>query len=164
MLRVERLVAVRVRVPAVLRVTGRMPVPLLSAVFAGKAALMSEEVMPTESPTVGTTFQFASTALTVTAKGVPAVCAEGEPLLPVALPGEALSPGTRSCNLVKPPALTGMAALVPRAMAEWVTLEAVRVALPLVLSVTLNWAVPSAKGAEDGNIAFVSEEVMLTVS
>ena len=57
--------------------------PATSAAFAGSAALASLEVMPTVSVEV-TGFQLASTALTVTLKAVPAVCALGVPVLPVA--------------------------------------------------------------------------------
>ena len=51
--------------------------------------------MPTVSVEV-TGFQFASTALTVTLNVAPAVCAYGVPVLPVALPGAAVSPGSRT--------------------------------------------------------------------
>ena len=73
-------------------VTLNVWVPALKAAFAGIPALASEEVMATVS-LVLTTFQFASTALTVTLNALPAVRAVGVPVLPVALPGEAVSPG-----------------------------------------------------------------------
>ena len=57
-------------------------------------------------------FQFASTALTVTAKAVPAVCAVGVPVLPVVFPGMAVSPGTSNCNFAKAPAITVIGGLV----------------------------------------------------
>src|SRR5437667_9057857 len=44
--------AVIVRVPAVLRVTLKLPLPADSGVFAGKLALPSVDVKPTVSPTV----------------------------------------------------------------------------------------------------------------
>ena len=53
-----------------------------------------------------TGFQFASTALTVTVNAVPAVNADGMPVLPDAVPGAAASPGISNCNFVKGPALT----------------------------------------------------------
>ena len=60
------------------------------------------------SATVFTRFQLASTALTVTAKAVLAVCALGVPVLPVAVPGAAVSPGTNSWSFAKAPPLTMM--------------------------------------------------------
>src|SRR4051812_35907495 len=86
-------VAVKVFEPAVFAVTVKFLVPATSAALAGRAALASVEVIPTVSVEV-TTFQLASTALTVTLKLEPAVCADGLPVLPVALPGAAVSPGT----------------------------------------------------------------------
>ena len=80
-------VPVTVALPAVLSVTLRVLVPATRAALAGKAALASLEVIPTMSVTVLIKFQLASTALTVTLKEVPAVCAVGVPVLPVALPG-----------------------------------------------------------------------------
>ena len=58
----------------------------------GRVALLSLEVMLTRS-LVETKFQLASTALTLTVKALPAVCAEGAPVLPLAVPGAAVSPG-----------------------------------------------------------------------
>ena len=91
-----RLLAVRVEAPVVLKVTLKVFVPLTNAVFAGSAALLSEEVMPMVSLMLLTTFQLASTALSVTLKAVPAVWAVGVPVLPVVVPGAAVSPGTKS--------------------------------------------------------------------
>ena len=79
--------------PAVLNVTLKLLLPPTSAALAGRAALVSELVRPTMSLALLTRFQFASTALTVTLNAVPAFCGEGVPLLPVALPGAAVSPG-----------------------------------------------------------------------
>src|SRR6266542_2843050 len=53
-----------------------------------------------------TTFQLASTALTVTLKAVPAVRAVAVPVLPVAVPGAAVSPGTSTCSFRNAPAVT----------------------------------------------------------
>ena len=66
-------VAVRVREPAVLKVTLKVLVPETSAALPGSAALASEDVMPTVSVAEVTGFQFASTALTVTLNAAPAV-------------------------------------------------------------------------------------------
>ena len=92
----EKSEAVRVALPAVLNVTLKVCAPLASAMFAGSAAFTSLDVSVTVSVTLVTMFQLASTALTVTLKAVPAVCAEGEPVLPLAVPGAAVSPGARS--------------------------------------------------------------------
>ncbi len=104
--------AVTVALPAVLSVTLKFCVPPTSAAFEGNPALLSEELMATESVALVTAFQLASTPLTVTLKAVPTVWAVGVPVLPLAVPGVALSPGTRSCSFVSAPALTGMAELV----------------------------------------------------
>ena len=64
--------------------------------------------------------------------------------MPVALPGEAVSPGTRSCNLVKRAALTVIDGLVLAVMPVWVESEAVIVQLPTVLNVTLKLCVPAS--------------------
>ena len=106
-------VAVTVFVPvALFSVTLNVCVPAASAAFAGRVAVVSLEVMPTVSATVTTLFQFASTALTVTLKAVPAVSAVGVPVLPDAVPGAAVSPGVSNCNLVNAPALTTVDGLV----------------------------------------------------
>src|SRR5438477_153138 len=59
-----------------------------------------------------TRFQLASTALTVTVNGVPAVWAVGVPVLPVAVPGAAVSPGNRICRFTNAPTFTVTLALV----------------------------------------------------
>ena len=100
--------AVSVALPAVFKVTLKIWAPLANAALDGNVALLSVEVMPTVSPTVLTRFQFASTALTVTLNAAPAVRAVGVPVLPVAVPGAAVSPGARSWSLVKAPGLTTM--------------------------------------------------------
>src|SRR5205823_1741808 len=105
-------VAVTVCAPAVLRVTLAVRVPADNAPLAGSVALASLEVIPTVSVAVVTVFQLASTALTVRLKGVAAVCAVGVPVLPVLVPGAAVSPGRRICNLANAPGLTVMDGLV----------------------------------------------------
>ena len=60
------------RAPEVLKVTLKLCVPPANAALAGKTALVSDEVIPTVSVTLVIRFQFASTALTVTLKAVPA--------------------------------------------------------------------------------------------
>src|SRR5438034_248639 len=104
--------AVTVRLPAVLRVTLKLRVPAIRTALAGKLALLSVELKPTASVTLVTRFQLASTALTVRLKAAPAVWVLGVPVLPLAVPGAALSPGRSSCSLANDPALTVIAGLV----------------------------------------------------
>jgi hypothetical protein len=156
--------AVTVRLPEVLRVTLKILVPLTNAALAGNVALASLEVIPTVSVTVLITFQFESTALTVTLKAVPAVRAVGVPVLPVGVLGAAVSPGIRTCKLEKLPALTVIAGLVLAVIPAFVTSEAVTVRLPAVLSVTMNVCVPPLSAAFAGKVAIASLEVIRTVS
>src|SRR5262249_50673047 len=88
--------AVTVGLPTVLRVTLSVPVPDAKAAFDGSTAFASEEVIAMVSVTDETTFQFASTPFTVTLNALPAVCAAGVPVLPLAVPGAAVSPGVKS--------------------------------------------------------------------
>src|SRR5436305_1617827 len=104
-------VAVKVALPAVLAVIENVLVPATSAALAGSAAFASELVIATVSVEV-TGFQFASTAFPVTLKLEPAVCADGEPVLPEALPGAAVSPGMRSWSFANAAALIVVAGLV----------------------------------------------------
>src|SRR5438046_2384980 len=157
-------VAVRVALPAVLSVTLKTFVPATKAALAGRAALRSDEVIATVSVTLVSGFQLASTALTVTLKAVPAVCAIGVPVLPVGVPGALVSPGTSNCNFANAPELTVMDALVLEVLDPSVMLVAVAVALPTVLSVMLKLLVPETRAALMGRLALVSEELMLTVS
>ena len=106
-------IAVSVQVPAVLKVTGYVWVPAANAALDGNTALASVLVIPTASITLETTFQYASTAFAVTVSSVPAVCAEGVPVLPVAVPGAAVSPGTSSCSFSNGPATTVYSVPVP---------------------------------------------------
>ena len=62
----EASVAVSVQVPAVLFVRLNTFVPETKLVFAGRMLFASVQVIPMVSPALLTTFQFASTALTVT--------------------------------------------------------------------------------------------------
>jgi len=94
--------AVTVWLPEVLSVTLNVPAPPISAALAGNVACASEETSWTVS-LVLITFQVASTARTVTSKAVPAVCAVGGPVLPVGVPGAAVSPGSKTCNWAKAP-------------------------------------------------------------
>src|SRR5688572_17399862 len=106
-----RSVAVKVALPTVFSVTLKVFVPDTSAALGGKVALPEEEVRPTVSLMVSTRFQVASTLLTVTLKGVPAACGLGVPVLPVGVPGAALSPGTSNWSLLKTAELTAKVAL-----------------------------------------------------
>src|SRR2546422_2434935 len=101
-------VALKVCEPAVLSVTLSVRVPETKAASAGKVALASVEAISTVSVMVLTTFQKLSTALTVMLKAVAAVLEVGVPVLPLAVPGAALSPGTSSWSLAKAAGLTTM--------------------------------------------------------
>src|SRR5262245_6046928 len=107
-----RSVAVRVKLPVALKETIRLVVPPAMAVAAGKVALASLALRPTVSFSVLTRFQKSSTALTETAKLVPAIWALGVPVLPEGVRGAGLSPGTSSCKRVKAAGLTTMLAEV----------------------------------------------------
>src|SRR6185503_2428460 len=78
--------------------------PLSSAI----AAATSELLIATSGIELPTTFQLASTALTRTLLRIaaPMVWAVGVPDLPVAVPGAAVSPGSRSWSLTTAPAST----------------------------------------------------------
>ena len=125
--------------------------------------MASLEVMPTVSVAL-TRFQLASTALTVTLKPVPAVCADGEPVLPVPVPGAAVSPGIRNWSFAKAPALIVVAGLVFGLLAPLVMSVAVKVALPAVFAVTAKVFVPATSAAFAGRDAFASELVIPAVS
>src|SRR5207302_1465681 len=148
---------------------------------ACKIALASLAVRPTVSVALEIKFQLASTALTVTVKGTAAFWAAGVPVFPVALPGEADSPGTNNCNRAKVPTLTVSTGLVLAATPAWVvseavsvavpavldgsdTSDAVRVAVPAVISVTLGVTEPPTRAASEGRMALVSDELRSTVS
>jgi len=92
-------VAVTVLVPAVTKVTLKVPVPADTAAADGIVALTSVEVIVTVLVALLTRFQLASTTFTVTLNGVPAVSTVGVPVLPVVVPGAAVSPGNNSCIL-----------------------------------------------------------------
>src|SRR5919197_4707541 len=134
-------VTVTVLLPAVLSVTLKVLVPATNAALAGNVALASLEVMPTVSVLL-TKFQLASTALTVTLKAVPAVWAVGVPVLPVAVPGAAVSPGTSNCSFTKAPAFTVIDGLVLGVFVPSLMSVAVTVAVPAVFKVTLKVCVP----------------------
>src|SRR5438552_37462 len=156
--------AVTVELPAVLSVRLKVCVPFTRVVLAGKVALLSEALIPTVSVTVLTAFQLASTALTVTVKALPAACAAGVPVFPMALPGAAVSPGARICSLVNGPELTITEGLVLAVIPVCVTSEAATVALPAVFSVKLKLPVPLTRAALAGKTALESLEVIATVS
>src|SRR5207247_8374938 len=156
-------VVVIVQLPTLLKVTAKVLVPAVSAALAGWVSLASVVVMPTVSVLLAR-FQFASTALTVTLKAVPAICAAGVPVLPMGLPGAAVSPGTSSCSFTKAPALTVMAGLVLALLLPSVTSVAVQVREPAVLNVTLRVRVPETKAASAGKVALASLEVISIVS
>src|SRR5437773_6161044 len=99
-------------VPTVLSVTPKTLVPEARAALAGSVTFGSLEVIPIVWETLVTTLQFASTALTVTLKAVPAFWASTEPVLPFAAPGAQASPGTSSCSFARAPAFPARRGLV----------------------------------------------------
>src|SRR6266702_1602513 len=155
--------AVTVALPAVLGVTLKVLLPLESDAGAGGVALMSLELIATVS-LVLTTFQFASTALTVTVKAVPAVCADGVPVLPMGVPGAAVSPGASNCNLVKAPELTVIGGLVLTGLVPSLLSTAVIVQMPAVLLVNPKVLVPATNAVLPGTMSFGSVVPMPTRS
>src|SRR5438445_1459 len=99
-----RSLAVRVKLPLVLKKTGKFCVPDANAALAGRVAVVSLAVIPTRSVTVFTRFQLASTALTVTVNPVKALCGAGTPLFPEAVP--VLGGWVRIVSLLAAAALT----------------------------------------------------------
>src|SRR6185436_12879127 len=128
------------------------------AALAGNVAFASLEVIPTVSVEL-TTFQFASTALTVTLNATAAVRAVGVPVLPVVLPGDAASPGINNCNFENAPTPTVIDGLVFAVVPGVVMSVAVNVRLPAVFKVTLKVLVPATKAALAGSASFASLEV-----
>src|ERR1044071_1922530 len=155
--------AVTVAFPTVRNVMLKVLTPEESVALPGKVALLSEEVIAARSVTVLTTFQFASTALTITLKAVPAVCAVGVPVLPDVVPGAAVSPGTSNSSFTNAPALIVIEELVLAVFVPSVISVAVTVRLPAVFSVTVTFPAPPASAALAGKTALASEEVMPTV-
>ena len=84
--------------------------------------------------------------------------------MPVAVPGAAVSPGARSCNLANPAELTVIEALVLLVTLAWVVSEAVKVHVPAVLFVTLKFLAPLTRAALAGRPALASVEAMATRS
>src|SRR5439155_23221356 len=104
-----------------------------------------------------------STALTVTLKAVPAVSAEGEPVLPVTVPGAAVSPGINNCNFANAAALTVIAELVLAVFEPSLASVAVTVRAPEVFNVTLKVCVPATSAALEGRTALLSDDVIATL-
>ena len=88
----------------------------------------------------------------------------GVPVLPLTVPGTAVSPGKRICKLVNVPGLKVIAGLVFGVRAGCVTSDAVNVELPAVFKVTVKLFVPDTSGAFAGKVAFTSVEVIPTES
>jgi len=109
-------------------------------------------------------FQLASTALTVTAKAVPAVCPAGAPVLPAGVPGAVVSPGVSNCNLANAPALIVIGGLVLTGFVPSLLSMAVTVQTPAVRLVMLNDLVPETNAVLAGSTSFGSAELMPTVS
>jgi hypothetical protein len=146
-----------------LNVTEKSFVPATRAAVDGRVACESLEVIATVCVTDETRFQFASTAFTVTVVALPAVCAVGVPVLPVALPGSAVSPGSSTCSFVAVPAFTVTDADVPAVRGDPFWSVAVTVHEPAVLNVRLKSFVPPTNAAFDGRVACESLELIATV-
>src|SRR5262249_9233064 len=101
---------------------------------------------------------------TVTLNCVPAVRAEGVPVLPVTDPAAAVSPGMRICSLLKPALFTVVFGLVSAVFDGSVASLAVTVLVPAVLRVTLKVPVPVTRAALAGSTALASDDVIATVS
>src|SRR5262249_51397671 len=89
--------AVTVDVPTVFKVMLKTAVPDENAALSGSLAIVSLEVIWTTS-FVLIRFQLLSTAFTVTLKALPAICDDGVPVFPLAVPGADVSPGTSNCS------------------------------------------------------------------
>ena len=77
-------------------VTVAVSTPDSSRACGGNEALASDARMSIELPMDVTMFQSLSQARTVISKGMPATCALGVPVRPVAVPGAGLSPGNNT--------------------------------------------------------------------
>jgi len=88
-----------VAVPAVTIVTVNIFTPLTTSAEAGSVSLTSEVVNATVAKEFTAIFHKSSTAFTVTLNATPAVRAPGVPVYPSALPGEAVTPGSRTCSM-----------------------------------------------------------------
>src|SRR5262245_32149263 len=89
--------AVIVLDPIELSVTGNCLGPATNAALAGNTACASLEAIVTTSATEPTIFQLSSTAFTVALNGTAGTWVLGVPVLPIGVPGVALSPGTSIC-------------------------------------------------------------------
>ncbi len=146
-------------------VTLSVLVPPTRLASAARVGLGSFEARWTSS-VVETGFQFASTEFTVTLNGVPEVCAVGEPVLPLAVPGAAVSPGRRICSFEAAAALTVRFELVFGLLAPLVASLAVIVAVPIAFRsvIVLKVTVPALSAASAGSVGFGSFETRCTVS
>src|SRR5205085_1362725 len=109
-------------------------------------------------------FQFASTALTVTLKLEPAVCAVGVPVLPEGVPGAGVAQGMSSCSVAKAPALIVVDGLVLAVLDPSVWSVAVTVEEPAVLRISEKFVVPATRAAGAGGVALASLVLNATVS
>src|SRR5439155_658510 len=88
----------------------------------------------------------------------------GAPLLPVALPGAAVSPGANTCSFVNAPAFTVIEPLRLDAFVPSLMSVAVTVRDPALLSVTAKLPVPPDNAELPGKPALLSEDVIPTTS
>src|SRR5262245_27864109 len=125
------------------------------AADVGCDALASVDRMPTLSVAVGTRYQFESTAYTVMGTTEPAVCVDGDPDLPFAVPGAKVSPGASAISFANGP-VTRMPGVELAVIEASVTSEAVTIKLPCAFSVTLKFLVPDTSAASAGSVAVPS--------
>src|SRR2546421_8130173 len=88
----------------------------------------------------------------------------GEPVLPLAVPGDGDSPGTSNCSFTNEPALTVIEELVLAVLLPSVMSVAVTVRAPDVFNVRLKVWLPLISAALAGKTALESEEVIPIVS
>src|SRR5579859_1992166 len=106
-------VAVMVQEPEVLKVPEKLRAPATRLSGPLFVNVTSVDVSVTVSVTDVTRLKNASTALTVIEKATVFVSFAGVPVLPVGVPGAAVSPGTRTCSCEYVLGLTVTVALVP---------------------------------------------------
>src|SRR5947208_1092680 len=126
--------------------------PVVPPLSSATVALPSVVVMVTLFVAVPARFQLASTALTVMLMAAPALHAVGGPVLPVVVPGAAVSPGTSNWSFTNAPALT---------VSSWVALvkpllAAVIVGVPAFESLYLKLALLEPPGMVTLEIVVVS--------
>ena len=157
-----RSVAVTVRLPTVLRVTLNVLVPATRAALAGRVAAGSLEVIPTVWIEL-TTFQLASTALTITVNGGPDALGGRGARLPGRRARSGGLAGDEHLELGERTRVDGDRSAGARGLRGVGDVRRGDVRVPAVLRVTLNVFVPATRAAFAGRVALASLEVIPTV-